>query len=88
MLAYRVGTRDLMAIAKATVDFPAPGGPAIMLTSPRRMEMWASVHDLNGMGIAIVCLSMDRTARSSALIGYTGNAFHSGVPRFTQIASH
>jgi hypothetical protein len=30
------------------------------------MEMWASVHDLNGMGIAIVCLSMDRTALSSA----------------------
>ena len=66
-LAYNVGTFDRIAIANAAVDFPAPGGPAIMLTSPRRTEMLASLHDLNGIGITIAFLSMDLTARSSDL---------------------
>jgi hypothetical protein len=61
-------------MAKASVDLPDPGGPAIMDTSPRRMEMDLSDHDLNGMGIAmpprltlLIALSKDLMCPPSGL---------------------
>ena len=57
-----------MAIANATVDLPAPGGPAIMLTSPRRILIWLSDQDLNGRGMTVLPWSMWRIALSSCLM--------------------
>lgn len=38
------------ANANASVDFPAPGWPAIMLTSDRRRMIWLSSNVLNTGG--------------------------------------
>ena len=38
--AYNVGTPDRTATDRARVDLPAPGGPAIIDTSPLRMDTW------------------------------------------------
>jgi hypothetical protein len=52
-------------MANARVDFPDPGGPAIMDTSPLRMEIDLSDHDLNGIGMAMpprltLCIALSK----------------------------
>ena len=47
---YKVGTFIQVANAKASVDLPAPGAPANILTSLRRKTIWAYSNVLNTGG--------------------------------------
>ena len=67
---YNVGTLVLSASAKARVDFPAPGAPANIETSERRMIILFCSNALNELGKGSPPMEARPTERTSVLIGH------------------
>ena len=65
---YSVGACIRNAKAKASVDLPAPGVPAIILTSARLNTIWFASNVLNTVGIGSPPMSGRPTALLNVFI--------------------
>ena len=66
---YSVGTSARRAIARARVDLPAPGVPAIIDTSALRITIFCASKERNTVGNGSPPISLLPTARARVLMG-------------------